>query len=99
MRISDIQFHKIQFWVHIHGLEVDKFSKSNSEKIGRCIRDVIEVDEILGLKRLDRDFIRIKVEVDTKKPLMTGFWYTGRNGGIERDWSHRKNVKRGDWHV
>lgn len=32
MRISEVQFHMIQFWVQIHGLEVDKFSKQNSEK-------------------------------------------------------------------
>lgn len=68
MRIADINFNMLQFGVQIHGLEVGKFSKHNSEMIGKCIGEVVEVDEILGPKGLDRDFVRIKVEVDTTKP-------------------------------
>lgn len=49
MRIFDIQFHMIHFSVQIHGLEMDKFSKHSFERIRKCIRKVIEVDEILGM--------------------------------------------------
>lgn len=33
-KIYEAQLHMIQFWVQVHGLEVDKFSKQNSERIG-----------------------------------------------------------------
>lgn len=56
-----------------------KFSKGNLEKIGESIREVIEVDDILGPMGVDRDYIIIKVDVDTKKPLLARFWYTRRN--------------------
>lgn len=75
----------VQFWVQIHGLEVDKFSKHSSERIGASIGRVIEVDEILRPMGLDRDYVRIKVEVDTIKPLLDGFWYTRKNEDIGRD--------------
>lgn len=57
MLISDVQFHMLQFWVQIHGLEVDKFSKKNSKIIGGNLGTVLEVDEIMGPMGLDRDFI------------------------------------------
>lgn len=79
MRIADVQFHILQFWVQIHGLEVEKFSKQNAERIGESLGNVLEVDDILGLMGLDRDFVRIKVEVDIWKPLQAGFWYRRRN--------------------
>lgn len=66
--------------VQIHGLEVDKFSGQNAKKIGECIRTVIEVDEIIGPMGLDRDFLRVKVEVNTQNPLLADIWYTRTNG-------------------
>lgn len=74
--IADVQFHLVQFWVHIHGLEVDKFSLQNSRKLGECIRNVTEVDDIIGPMGLDRDYLRIKVEIDTNRLLLAGIWYT-----------------------
>lgn len=42
------------------------------------------MDEIWGPTGLNRNFIRIKVEVDTTSPLLAGFWYKIINGDIER---------------
>lgn len=84
MTITDVQFNKLQFWVQIHGLEVEKFNKQNAERIGESMGNVLEVDEIMGPMGLDRDFVRIKVEVDILKPLQAGFWYRQRNGEVGR---------------
>lgn len=84
MMINDIQFHMIQFWIQIHGLEVEKFSKQNAEKICERIGTVIEVGDILGPMGIDRDYLRIKVEIDTMKQLLASFWYTRRNGSVGR---------------
>lgn len=82
MMINDIQFHMIQFWIQIHGLEVEKFSKQNAEKICESTGTVIEVGDILGPMGIDRDYLRIKVEIDTMKQLLASFWYTRRNGSV-----------------
>lgn len=37
MTISDINFNMLQFWVQIHGLELDKFSELNAYKIGEAL--------------------------------------------------------------
>lgn len=42
------------------------------------------MNDILGPMRLDRDYVRIKVEVDVVKPPLAGFWYTRRNIGVGR---------------
>lgn len=70
MRIVDVKFNLVQFWVQIHGLEVEKFSKQNAKRLGECIGEVKEVDEIMGPMGLDRDYLRIKIEVDTDKALL-----------------------------
>lgn len=46
---------------------------------------VKEVDEILGPMGLDRDYLRVKVEVDTNCPLLAEIWYTRKNGEKGRD--------------
>lgn len=73
MTISDIQFNMLQFWVQTHGLELDKFSEQNADKIDKSIGKVIEIDGILGPQGLDRDYVRIKVEIEAPKPLLAGF--------------------------
>lgn len=41
------------------------------------------MDEFPGPMRINRYYVRIKVKVDTTKPLLSGFWCTRRNGDIE----------------
>lgn len=41
---------------------------------------MVEIDSILGPQGLDRDYVRIKVEIDATKALLAGFSYTRRNG-------------------
>lgn len=42
------------------------------------------MDEILGPMGLDKDYVRIKMEVDATKPLLAGLWYTRRNRSIRK---------------
>lgn len=69
MRITDVQFNMLQFWVQIHELELHKFNKQNSERIKESMGNVLEVDDIMRLMGLDRNFVRIKAEIDIMKPL------------------------------
>lgn len=38
------------------------------------------MDDILGPMGLDRDYLRVKVDVNTNYPILTGIWYTQSNG-------------------
>lgn len=40
----------------------------------------MDVDDIIGPMVLDRDYLRVKVEIDTNRPLLAGIWYTRTNG-------------------
>lgn len=80
IKTTEVKFHIVQFWVQIHGLELDKFSVQNARKLGGCIGEVKEIDEIIGPMGIDRDYLRIKVDVDTTCPLLAGIWYTRKNG-------------------
>lgn len=62
----------VNFWVQIHGLEVDKFSSQNARKLGECIGTVMDIDDIVGPMGLDRDYLRVKVEIDTTRPFIAG---------------------------
>lgn len=80
IKIQEVKFQIVQFWVQIHGLELDKFSTQNARKMGGCIGEVKEIDEIIGPMGIDRNYIRVKVDVDTNCPLLAGIWYTRSNG-------------------
>lgn len=83
-RYENIQ-HTIQYDTVLgsdFGLKLDKFSAQNADKIGEYIGKVIEIDQIWGPQCLDRDYLRIKVEIEATKSLLAGFWYTGRNSEI-----------------
>lgn len=50
MRIEDVNYMETQFWVQIHGLELDKLNHDNAQLIGQNIGEVVQIDQTLGLK-------------------------------------------------
>lgn len=44
----------------------------NARKMGEYLGPVQELDDIIGLMGVDGHFLRVKVEVDTTKPLLAG---------------------------
>lgn len=76
--IKDVDFNKVNFWVQIHDLGLEKFSTENVSKIGNKIENCMEVEQDIETTR--RSCMRMKVDIDVGKPLMVRFWWTNSKG-------------------
>lgn len=68
----------IQFWIQIDGQELGVLSSTKTRRIEEGISRCIQMEEMND--QIKRSFIRIKVEIDSKKPLIVGFWWTNPRG-------------------
>ena len=68
--IRQIHFTSIPFWLQFHGLPIDQLTDENAVMIGNTVGNVIHSqvkEELIG-----GDFLRIRVNVETTKPLCRG---------------------------
>ncbi|OMP12712.1 hypothetical protein COLO4_02843 [Corchorus olitorius] len=65
----------ILFWAQIHNLPRELMTKTNGEKIRRNLGIVIEVAESRGRFGLNRGLLRVRVSIDSEKPLLVGFGF------------------------
>lgn len=78
MVIPEIGFLICPFWVQIHGLPVEKMSRTNAEIIGRRFGKLLAVEASSEKIILCRSFLRVRVEINTSNPLPKGFWLRGK---------------------
>ncbi|KAL7201896.1 hypothetical protein ACSBR1_033564 [Camellia fascicularis] len=67
--MEEIDFKWCQFWVQAHGLPFNKLTKKNGEIIGNHVGRLVWVEAHTEGLLLYRSFLRIRVEVNTTKPL------------------------------
>lgn len=91
LSIFEVKFNLIAFWIQIQGLPLDLFSTANASKIAGQIGDPIEVEDPKVEGKFLRPFIRVKVFVDTSKPLATSFWVPRRD--LPKAWVFLKYEK------
>ncbi len=70
----ELDFTKSTFWVQIHGLPMLWKTKDNIDKIGQKIGYVLDIDLISEPFIQWRKFVRVRVELDTTKPLKKGLF-------------------------
>lgn len=70
--------NKIQFWVKIHDLGLEKFSMENAQRIGNSIGEFVETQK--DVDDISSSYLRLKVVVNTDKPLMPHFWWKNSQG-------------------
>ncbi|KAI8021569.1 hypothetical protein LOK49_LG03G01640 [Camellia lanceoleosa] len=70
---ADMEFKWSPFWVQIHGLPLEKMTKTNGEIIGRRIGRLLRVEAHCEGLLLYRSFLRVRVEIDVTQPLPRGF--------------------------
>ncbi|KAJ1395066.1 Zinc finger, CCHC-type [Sesbania bispinosa] len=58
----------------LHGLPLDYMNTKNATKIAGFIGEVVLVENPFVNGHLLRSFMRIRVRINVKKPLITGFW-------------------------
>ncbi|KAK9939296.1 hypothetical protein M0R45_015995 [Rubus argutus] len=72
--INDVPHHMVSYWVHISGLTLEKMNKGNARLIGSEIGDVIELENIKPEDAFLRSYLRVKININSQKPLPTSFW-------------------------
>ncbi|KAI7992412.1 hypothetical protein LOK49_LG12G01664 [Camellia lanceoleosa] len=79
MAVSDFEFCWCPFWVQVHGLPLDKMTKTHKVTIGNHLGKLITIEALSDGLLLVRSFLRIRVEIDVTKPLLQGFILHRRN--------------------
>lgn len=69
--LKELDFSPCEFWVQVHNLPLNKMNLHNAETIGALVGKVIRVHDPKLHTRVRR-FIRIRIQVDTSKPLRPG---------------------------
>lgn len=72
--VEEMVFSKYPFWVQIHGLPIEKMSRTNAEIIGKRFGRLLAIETSPDNILLARSFLRVKVEINIDQPLPKGFW-------------------------
>lgn len=72
--MHEIEYNHTPFWIQIHGMPLELFSKQNAIRAGNRVGSVIEVEDPFNGTSINRGFLRIKVSVNINNPLVAGFW-------------------------
>lgn len=78
LALEEIRMEQIPIWVQISGLPLNMCMETSARRLAR------EVGEFLEMESLDlaRGFMRVKISVDTTKPLVVERWVS-RAGDID----------------
>ncbi|KAH7533103.1 hypothetical protein FEM48_Zijuj04G0094700 [Ziziphus jujuba var. spinosa] len=82
----DLAFHQINFslstfWIQIHGLPPQFMTKENAIRIGSLFHEVLQSEHKSRTNIIGLQYMRIQVEVDIFKPLLTSFFHKCGSGG------------------
>lgn len=91
--ISEVEFGKIQMWVHVHGLSAEMMNSENARQIALKVGTFLAVDSEKEMKV--RGYIRIKSELDVTTPVCPGFWWANDRG--EENWAKIKYERLSDF--
>ncbi|KAJ1414334.1 Zinc finger, CCHC-type [Sesbania bispinosa] len=82
--IFEVNYDHVLFWVQLHGLPLEFMSCINARKVAQRIGEVHTVEDPFVEGQLLRPFFRVRVRVNVKKPLLTGFWLPRKD--LPRTW-------------
>lgn len=81
--VDELEFNSVPIWVQVSQLPLGMMNAAIAEAIGGEIGDFIEADTEDGNVAVGR-FLRIKVRIDIRKPLMRGVTVIADSNGAER---------------
>jgi hypothetical protein len=97
LAINEVELHFCPFWVQVHNLPHQYMTVKNAIKIGKGIEDFLELDNTFSGDLICRQFIRLKIDVNTSKPLVPGFYIT--RPGMDYHWIAFKYERLDDYCV
>ena len=94
--VQKICFSKVIFWIQIHKLPLELMTIHNARKIGSVLGELRSVEDPIWASGVGKSYLRIRVEIETEKPLMGGFWVLRGNKG--KVWAEVKYEKITDFY-
>ncbi|KAL7183965.1 hypothetical protein ACSBR2_026189 [Camellia fascicularis] len=94
--VEEMEFRWCPFWVQVHGLPLNNLTKQNGELLGNRIGRLVRVEAHTEGLLLYRNFLRIRVEIDTQQPLPQGLWLQRSKRGSD-SWLNFKYEKLSDY--
>lgn len=76
---DEIDFSMVPFWVQIYKLPLDLLSLRNARTIGAKLGVLLRVEDPFE-DEVGRGFLRVRVLIDVKKPLVEFFWIPRSDG-------------------
>lgn len=73
LSLAKIDFYAVQSWVQAHGLPLGRMNKVVVAKLDAKIGRLIEIDCVGEGIQLNRSFLRFRVKLNIRKPLVSGF--------------------------
>ncbi|KAL2540680.1 Uncharacterized protein Adt_01658 [Abeliophyllum distichum] len=81
----EFSFSYSVFWVQVHGLPINYLTRENMTKIGEYLGIFVCADRsVFDGKICWRKFLRLRVILDVRNPILTGFWL--RRPGLKDIW-------------
>jgi hypothetical protein len=74
LAIDEVKLQYCAFWVQVHELPRQFMTTKNAIRIGKTIGDILELDNNNSTGIISRPFIRMKIELNTSRPLASGFY-------------------------
>ncbi|KAI3449766.1 hypothetical protein Pfo_006431 [Paulownia fortunei] len=90
----ELKFSYSAFWVQAHGLPLNYLTLQNGSKIGRLLGILVYTERQICCGKISwRKFLRLRVILDVRKPILTGFWL--KRSGLPNIWIDFKYEKLG----
>lgn len=80
LAIEEVDFSGIKFWIQIHNVPLGVMTDGTARNIARRVGKVLEVEDPI---KMPRNYLRVRVLLDGRKPLYSGF-YEPRDGRNRR---------------
>ncbi|KAK1379409.1 hypothetical protein POM88_026153 [Heracleum sosnowskyi] len=73
LSLAEFDFSSFYFWVQAHGLPLGRMNKVVAEELATKIGRLVETDCIGDGVQLNTSFLRFRVLLDIRQPLVPGF--------------------------
>ena len=71
--INEVSYDLVNFWVQAHGVPLEALSSRAATRIRERLGGLMEVEDPIVEGRMLRSFLRMRVTIDIRQPLTTGF--------------------------
>ncbi|KAK4260750.1 hypothetical protein QN277_003828 [Acacia crassicarpa] len=81
MCVKEFDFSKCPIWIQIHNIPMEAMCLENAIRIGGYTREVVLAEDPYHNGRFLRNFLRVRIILDLRKTLASGFWMNKPDGG------------------